>query len=91
MRPSGPVSRAGDAQRAHTGVRTDGSSLSRLEEATTGVSPTLAREGDDGGRPHQTCAAITSGTITFCAVPDISIQRHVEGRRGTEFGPLKVS
>ena len=31
------------------------------------------------------------GTITLCAVPVISMQRHVEGRCGTESGPLKVS
>ena len=39
----------------------------------------------------QTLAGSSSGTITFCAVPVISMQRHVEGRCGTEFGPLKVS
>src|SRR5262249_60661375 len=39
----------------------------------------------------QTRAGSSSGTITFCAVPVISMQRHVEGRCGTEFGPLKVS
>src|SRR5262249_14769663 len=39
----------------------------------------------------QALAGSTSGTITLCAVPVISMQRHVEGRCGTEFGPLKVS
>ena len=76
-----------------TGMRRDQHLRDRSGRSSfeTGVSPTLARGGDDGRRPYQTCAACTSGTITFCAVPDISIQRHVEGRRGTEFGPLKVS
>lgn len=31
------------------------------------------------------------GTITLSAVPLISMQRHVEGRCGTESGPLNVS
>ena len=36
------------------------------------------------GRSH-------NGTITVCAVPLISMQRHVEGRCGTESGPLNIS
>ena len=50
---------------------------------------TLSRAGEDGRRRSQTCSS--RGTITLCAVPVISMQRHVEGRCGTEFGPLKVS
>ena len=50
---------------------------------------TSSREGEDGRRRSQTCSS--RGTITLCAVPVISMQRHVEGRCGTEFGPLKVS
>ena len=39
----------------------------------------------------QACAGSYRGTITLCAVPVISMQRQVEGRCGTESGPLKVS
>jgi hypothetical protein len=53
--------------------------------------PTSLREGDNGRSRSQTLAASSRGTITLCAVPAISMQRHVEGRCGTELGPLKVS
>jgi hypothetical protein len=34
---------------------------------------------------------IYSGTITLCAVPLISMHRHVDGRWGIESGPLNIS
>ena len=57
----------------------------------TEISLMHSREGEDGRRRSQTLADSARGTITLCAVPVISMQRHVEGRCGTEFGPLKVS
>ena len=48
--------------------------------------------------PLQTCdgpswssVSIYSGTITFCAVPLISMHRHVDGLWGIESGPLNIS
>ncbi len=57
----------------------------------TEASLTGSREGGAGRNRSQTLAGSSRGTITLCAVPVISMQRHVEGRCGTEFGPLKVS
>jgi hypothetical protein len=53
----------------------------------------------DGGRrsgvfrsmPSQAVADSSSGTMTLCAVPSISMQRQVEGRRGIVSGPVNVS
>jgi hypothetical protein len=36
-------------------------------------------------------AGSSKGTKAFSAVPFISMQRQVEGRCGTEFGPLCIS
>jgi hypothetical protein len=71
--------------------RRDRNARGRGRSCATEDSPTRSREGDAGGNRSQTLAGSSRGTITLCAVPVISMQRHVEGRCGTEFGPLKVS
>ena len=79
------------ASMAASVVRHDRHARGRGRSYTTEASPSVRARETPVEAAVRLSAGSSRGTITLYAVPVISMQRHVEGRCGMEFGPLKVS